>query len=174
MPASSCIASFWPYFERRSAGMHRETCSGMKRILVCLDASPRASLVLETARGIAQSSGAKLCLLRAVGLPPEVNQEMLVHSAATVIETMMGNAQNELNDLARKIPANLLDGVHVHIGTPWDTICKEAKALDCELVVIGSHGYSGFDRILGTTAGKVVNHCDRSVLVVRQPPRIAS
>jgi nucleotide-binding universal stress UspA family protein len=34
-------------------------------------------------------------------------------------------------------------------------------------VVLGSHGYSGFDRILGTTAAKVVNHCDRSVLVVR-------
>jgi nucleotide-binding universal stress UspA family protein len=60
-----------------------------------------------------------------------------------------------------------VEGIHVHIGTPWDTICREATSLDCDLVVLGSHGYSGFDRILGTTAAKVTNHCDRSVLVVR-------
>ena len=146
----------------------------MKRILVCLDASPRAPFVLQTAADLAQRTGARLCVLRAVGLPPEVDQEMLVHAAATVIETMMGKAQTELAALTAKIPASVLDGYHVHIGTPWDTICREAKALDCELVVVGSHGYSGFDRIIGTTAAKVVNHCDRSVLVVRQPPKAKS
>ena len=63
---------------------------------------------------------------------------------------------------------------HVHVGTPWDTICREAKTLECDLVVLGSHGYSGLDRILGTTAAKVVNHCERSVLVVRALPPAAA
>jgi nucleotide-binding universal stress UspA family protein len=36
--------------------------------------------------------------------------------------------------------------------------------------VIGCHGYSGLDRVIGTTAGKVVNHADRSVFVVRERP----
>jgi nucleotide-binding universal stress UspA family protein len=146
----------------------------MKRILVCLDASPRAQLVLETALDLAQRTGARLALLRAIGLPPEVDQEMLVHAAATVVETMMGRAKTELAELAKKIPPTLFEGVHVHIGTPWDTICREAKSLEVDLVVLGSHGYSGFDRILGTTAAKVVNHCDRSVLVVRQPAQAKS
>ena len=65
------------------------------------------------------------------------------------------------------MPAGLIEGYDVHIGTPWDTIVREAVARDCVLVVLGSHGYSGMDRILGTTAAKVVNHCERSVLVVR-------
>jgi nucleotide-binding universal stress UspA family protein len=38
------------------------------------------------------------------------------------------------------------------------------------LIVIGAHGYGIVDRILGTTAGRVVNHADRSVLVVRATP----
>jgi nucleotide-binding universal stress UspA family protein len=38
------------------------------------------------------------------------------------------------------------------------------------LIVIGSHGFSGIDRLLGTTAGRVVNHADRSVIVVRDTP----
>jgi nucleotide-binding universal stress UspA family protein len=31
----------------------------------------------------------------------------------------------------------------------------------------GSHGSGGLDRILGTTAAKVVDHADRNVRVVR-------
>lgn len=34
-------------------------------------------------------------------------------------------------------------------------------------IVIGSHGHGGIDRVLGTTAAKLVNHADRNVLVVR-------
>ena len=142
----------------------------MKRILVCLDASPRAPFVLATAAKLAGQIGARLCLLRAVGLPPEVNQELLVQAAADVIETMVTKARADLEALAKKHPLVEIEGIHVHVGTPWDTICREASTLDCDLVVLGSHGYSGFDRILGTTAAKVVNHCDRSVLVARQQP----
>ena len=38
---------------------------------------------------------------------------------------------------------------------------------DFDLIVIGSHGFGTIDRILGTTAAKVVNHAERNVLVVR-------
>ena len=145
----------------------------MKRILVCLDASPRAPGVLAAATDLAQRIGARMCLLRTVGLPPEIDQAMFVHAATDVIETMTARAKGELAELSEGIPPALLEGLHVHVGTPWDTICREAKILDCDLVVLGSHGYSGFDRILGTTAGKVANHCERSVLVVRQPPGAA-
>lgn len=53
------------------------------------------------------------------------------------------------------------------MGTPWDESCTTAKP---EGVVIGAHGYGGLDRVLGTTASRVVNHADRSVLVVRGEP----
>ncbi len=142
----------------------------MKRILVCLDASPRAPFVLEVAATLARQVGAGMCLLRAVGLPPEVNQEMLVHAAADVLATMTSEAKVELEALAAKHPRSEIEGLHVHVGTPWDTICREATTLACDLVMLGSHGYSGFDRLLGTTAAKVVNHCDRSVFVVRPLP----
>src|ERR1700730_11707304 len=46
----------------------------MKRILVGLDGSPRAPGVLATATEIARAQGARLILLRSVGLPPDVPQ----------------------------------------------------------------------------------------------------
>ena len=142
----------------------------MKRILVCLDASPRAPFVLAAAVKLAGQIGARLSLLRTVGLPPEIDQEVLVHAAADVVENMTSKAKRDLEALAKQHPLAEIEGIHVHVGTPWDAICREAKALDVDLVMLGSHGYSGFDRIIGTTAGKVVNHCDRSVFVVRPLP----
>jgi nucleotide-binding universal stress UspA family protein len=35
-----------------------------------------------------------------------------------------------------------------------------------DLIVIGSHGYHGLDRVLGTTAARVSNLARRNVLVV--------
>jgi universal stress protein F len=139
----------------------------MKRILVCLDASPRATFVLETATDMAQRMGAKLVLLRTVGLPAEIDQEFYVHAAANMTDLLVDKAKKELAAFSTAVPAGLIEELDVHIGTPWDTICREAKAKDCDLVIIGSHGYSGLDRVLGTTAAKVVNHCERSVLVAR-------
>jgi universal stress protein F len=142
----------------------------MKRILVCLDASPRAPFVLQTATDLAQRMGAKLVLLRSVGLPAEIDQEFYVHAAKSMTDLLVEKAKKDLDSLAKNVPAELIEGYDVHIGTPWDTICREAKARACDLVLIGSHGYSGMDRILGTTAAKVVNHCEQSVLVVRGAP----
>ncbi len=139
----------------------------MKRILVCLDASPRAVFVLETATDLAVKTGAKLVLLRSVGLPAEIDQEFYVHAAGSMTDMLVAKAKQELDVLTKDVPAGVIESFDVHIGTPWDTICREAKARDCDLVVLGSHGYSGMDRILGTTAAKVVNHCERSVLVAR-------
>ena len=139
----------------------------MKRILVCLDASPRAAFVLQTATDLATKTGAKLVLLRSVGIPAEIDQEFYVHAAQSMTDMLVDKAKKELDALSKGTPPGIIEGFDVHIGTPWDTICREAKARDCDLVVVGSHGYSGLDRILGTTAAKVVNHCERSVLVAR-------
>jgi len=151
-------------FAARSASM-----PSMQRILVGLDSSPRAALVLATAVDLARRTGAKLALFRSIGLPPEVDQEVLTHSVDTVIDAMTKRATAEIAQMTANVPPELVEGTHVRIGVPWNAICEEAKASNVDLVIIGSHGYSGLDKILGTTAAKVVNHCDRSVLVVRTP-----
>ena len=145
----------------------------MKRILVCLDASPRAAFVLGVATDLATRTGAKLLLLRSVGLPAEIDQEMYVHGA-NLADVLVEKAKKELVALGAMVPPELIEGFDVHIGSPWDTICREAMARDCDLVILGSHGYSGLDRVLGTTAAKVVNHCEVSVLVARQPKTTAA
>ena len=144
----------------------------MDRILVGLDASPRADGVLKTAMEIARRAGGKLILFRAVGIPVEVPHEAYSMSPGAVAELLEREAKKYLDKLAATIPPELLIKTMVHIGSPWDAICHAADEQKADMIIIGSHGYSGLDRLIGTTAGKVVNHAKQSVLVVRAPERI--
>ncbi len=141
----------------------------MKRILVGLDGSPRAGDVLAAAIGIARSRGARLVLLRAVGLPAEVPQDFWKTTEEPLLDVLKKRAEQYLRDELANVPSDLSSGFEVGIGAPWQVVCDTARMQQADLVVIGSHGYSGFDRLLGTTAAKVVNHAPCSVLVVRPP-----
>jgi universal stress protein F len=139
----------------------------MKRILVGLDGSPRAAGVLSAAITIARAQGAKLTLLRSVGLPPDVPQDFWKATEEPLLDVLKRHAKESLDAQAATVPAELLGGTQIVIGVAWQAICDGAHEQQADLVVIGSHGYSGFDRLLGTTAAKVVNHAQCSVLVVR-------
>lgn len=139
----------------------------MKRILVALDSSPRAKGVLAEAVDLARRTHAKVRLLRCVGLPPELPANLWALPPAEVTETFLATAKRDIEEAAAAVPPELLDGAYAQVGVAWDAICSAAREHDADLIVIGSHGYGLLDRLLGTTAAKVVNHADRSVLVVR-------
>ena len=141
----------------------------MKRILVALDASPRAPIVLAAAVRLAELSDAKLVVFRAIGVPPDMPREVLNLSDVRLEDVLMHNAHADLERLTSTLPRAMIEKITTAFATPWDGICTAAREQDADLIVLGSHGYGGLDRILGTNAGKVVNHADRNVLVVRTP-----
>jgi universal stress protein F len=145
----------------------------MKRILVGLDGSPREPGVLAAALGLARTTGAELVLFRAVGLPTELPSEAYLLPPSEVTRLLEKQASDALIRVRAQVPNEITSRVRVAIGTPWEAICRVAKEEDVDLVVVGSHRYDMLDRVLGTTAAKVVNHADRSVLVVRAPERLA-
>jgi nucleotide-binding universal stress UspA family protein len=139
----------------------------VKRILVALDGSPRMPKVLEAATRLAELTGAKLVLYRAITVSPDLPREALVETDLRLEDILIANARTDLQRIARELRPELLEQVVTAFATPWDGICRAARERDVDLIVIGSHGYSGIDRVLGTVAAKVVNHADRNVLVVR-------
>jgi nucleotide-binding universal stress UspA family protein len=106
-------------------------------------------------------------LFRAVGIPLGLPPEAYAMSPDSLEELLEREAKRYLETEAASVPSELLEGVRVHAGTPWRSICAQAHELGADLIVIGSHGYQGLDRLIGTTAAKVVNHAECSVLVVR-------
>lgn len=141
----------------------------MKRILVALDSSPRAPYVLAAALRLAELTNSTLIAYRAIGVPPDLPRHVLDATDARLEDVLRSNAHTELQQLTADVPRERLEKIAVELATPWDGICGAARKYDVDLIVIGSHGYQGLDRILGTNAGKVANHADRNVLIVRTP-----
>lgn len=130
----------------------------MKKILVALDASEAAADVLRAAVDLASAQGAALSLLRVIEGAGEL---------APSREALVSEARHQLHDLARGVPAANLEAVIGVVGEAWREICATAQRADTDLVVLGASRHGALERLLGTTVTRVVNHCDRSVLVVR-------
>ncbi|WP_243041210.1 universal stress protein [Dyella sedimenti] len=58
------------------------------------------------------------------------------------------------------------DGHHEYAHQPYEAIIQAAKDQHCDLIVIGSHGRTGLDRLfLGSQTAKLLPNCDIPVLV---------
>ena len=143
------------------------------RVLVALDNSARAESVLAAASEIAGRFAARLHPLRAVSVPPEF-PAAAAGSRSDPLSTFLARmAVDALRQLGDRNPALALEAPIVRTGDPWRVILEVGDELDVDLIVIGSHGYKGIDRLLGTTAANVVNRARRNVLVVHARPASA-
>jgi nucleotide-binding universal stress UspA family protein len=141
----------------------------VKRILVGLDGSPSEGAVLAAAVKLATQLGGKLVLFHAVNLPMALPPEALAVAPDQVGVLLAKEAERHLQSLAGRVPAGVIERIQVELGVPWRAVCELAKKDGADLVVVGSHGYGGIDRLIGTTAAKIVNHAHCSVLVERTP-----
>lgn len=140
----------------------------MRTIVAAVDGTEHASVVASAAAELAAQNGAALVLLRVVaphiGLPSHV---LTAGSAEPTVTLAIDEARRALARLKKELPPSVRIELEVGVGTPWREICRVANLLGAELLVLGAHGYSPLERMLGTTAASVVNHAPCSVLLAR-------
>lgn len=141
-----------------------------KRILVALDGSPRAPRVFRAALDLAEHYSAVLVPFQSIAIPPDFPPAAYV----PVADRLPGFLHREAEARFQAVKAAEAPGSAVTIEPlliseqvpAANAILAAADEQDVDLIVLGSHGYHGLDRVLGTTAGKVANLATRSVLVV--------
>jgi len=138
----------------------------LNRILVAVDSSVRAPAVFDAAAELAKKYEAALYAVRAIVVSPEFPPAAAVSAADPLPAHLTQLATLELMELWKRAPDLVSTSPIVAIGQPWKVILNTARDLAVDLIVLGSHGYHGWDRVLGTTAAKVANLADRNVLVV--------
>jgi nucleotide-binding universal stress UspA family protein len=144
----------------------------LKQILVPIDFSDCSFRALEYALALASPLGAKLTLLHVV--EPAVYQQSYLGVTPPVEETnqnLLEAGRERLAALARKrIGSRLRSESLVRIGRAHSEIPDTAKALNADLIVMGTHGYTGLKHVLlGSTTERVVRHASCPVLTVRLP-----
>jgi nucleotide-binding universal stress UspA family protein len=138
----------------------------IRHVLVALDTSVRAEKVFGTAVALARAFGSRVTLFRAVAIPPEFPPSGPSSHQDPLAASWGEQAQVNLESMARSAP-DLHVTCRVQLATQaWRAILAVADELQADLIVLGSHGYAGWDRILGTTAGKVSNRARCDVLIV--------
>jgi universal stress protein F len=141
-------------------------------ILTAVDGSERSAGVLRMAAEIARRCNGRVHLYRSVTIPQEFPAAARM-PPDKLPAILVEEARRELQALAVGYPDVVIEEpAMTDPPQAWRGILETGARLDADLIVLGSHGYGGWDRVLGTTAANVVNRAHRSVLVVHDRPPV--
>jgi nucleotide-binding universal stress UspA family protein len=146
----------------------------MKKILVPTDFSEYAYYALKVAAQIAKKNDGEIILLHMLELPHQGGDA--IGSGHDIPEIMLfkNAAIKRLEDLMND---QCLDGLKVsqviQFELAFDGIMNISKKNEVDLIVMGSHGASGFkEMFIGSNAEKVVRFSDIPVLVLKREEEI--
>lgn len=145
----------------------------VKRILCPTDFSEPSRRAFVTATSFARWFEADLTVLHVV---PGVPATALLLSGTPVPIPLQPNArQGYLEALGGMIGpargAGVAAGAELREGDPVREILRLADSLPADLIVLGTHGYSGFERlVLGSVTEKVLRKATCPVATIPHPP----
>jgi nucleotide-binding universal stress UspA family protein len=144
----------------------------IKEILVPTDFSKSSDLAVAYAYDVARRYGARLHLLHVIyDIEKSAGWYMSQIDTGALYDEMHKRAQEEIDRQARDLlgGCDSCEGVILR-GIPYEEILSFARDRAIDLIVIGTHGRTGIDRVLfGSTAAKVVRYAHMAVLIVREP-----
>lgn len=144
----------------------------LKRILVPVDGSPTSMRGLEKALRLARDGGRRLRILHVVdGIAFSRDHSMFTATAEKfrasgkkLVRDVMARVRKQKVQADSRVVENLT-------GRAADTIVKEANKWGADMIVMGTHGRRGFNRlVLGSDAEIVVGAAAVPVMLV-QPSR---
>ena len=142
-------------------------------ILVPVDGSETSQAAVEKAVEFAKAFGSKITVVQALVLDPYIAAEYisasqtndLIERARTSIEESLAAAKAKFNEQGIEVETKLLEGQVIH-----REIIRAAEELHADLIIIGSHGRTGFKKLfLGSVAQSLLGESHVPVLIVRQP-----
>jgi nucleotide-binding universal stress UspA family protein len=137
-----------------------------KKILIANDGSEGAARALSAAIRLAKERGVDLQMISVEELPsfPASVDEVIEEKteANHVYEAVTSRAVAQAQAQGIKLTS------HVLVGHPVSTICEFVAKGGFDLLVIGYMGHSAlYNRLIGSTTDRLVEHAPSAVLVVK-------
>ena len=139
-------------------------------ILHPTDFSKQSEFAFQLACSLARDYGAQLYVVHVVTPPVVVYGEGVLPVEPEAYQAELREKLNRLHAVEPEVRV-----LHRLVeGQPVDEILRLAKEIGCDLIVMGTHGRTGFGRMLmGSVAEKVVRTAPCPVVTVRQPSSLA-
>lgn len=136
----------------------------LETILVALDCSEMSQEILETLKNLHITATTEIILAHV--LPsPDTGQDIDATLPHQSPELLYQNAEEYLKDVQRQLAGSIIEIVN---GDPAEEIIRLANIYQADLVIIGTRGLQGVDRIIeDSVSSQVVQDAPCSVLVVK-------
>lgn len=149
----------------KSRVIREEAKPSISRILMATDFSPQAEVALQWAQRLADGFAAKLVLLHVIDLTA-LGVAGLTLFGPGPVPALLTEAKQDMQRWQNAAP----DAEAVlREGSPRPMIVEAALELQCQMIVMGTHGRSGLAHLLmGSVAEYVVRYSKVPVLTVRK------
>jgi len=141
----------------------------MKNIMIAVDGSQMADKVLLRGRGLAEKFGCDVIIFTVVKKLQMVNYYTGTDLSETINKEFEASAQKTLEKAE-----NLFEGFQGNLqmkivsGDPAEEILQATENEKPDLLVMGSRGLGGFERVmLGSVSLKVLHHVKCDMMIVR-------
>ena len=142
-----------------------------KRILVPLDGSPPSEAALQRAITLAQAFGSSVTVMMAYDPYPYIGAAAEYGTyQAQYLEDLQSFAQATVKAASEAVQAAGLpvQSQVMEASKTWRAVLEQADHAQADLIVMGSHGRNGLDKlVMGSVTQRVLQHTTLPVLVVR-------
>ncbi len=142
-----------------------------KHILVPVDGSATAQLAVEKAIGLAKAFGSRVSAIFVIDPYPftGVGTDFAYGQAEYLsAATAEANASIKAAKLAFEQAGVSVNTSVIESHAPWRGVVEAASSIQADLIIMGSHGRSGLEKlVLGSVTQAVLSHTHLPVLVVR-------
>lgn len=149
--------------------------AAIRRILVPVDFSEGSRAALDAAVLISRAFGAEIDVLHVWEPPAYIPIDTALATIGTgppqtIAEIARAEAGREMADLLARLEhsGDLAAQSHIEAGNPVDVVVELAGETPHDLIVMGTHGRTGFSRlVMGSIAEQIVRRAPCPVLTVR-------
>lgn len=148
------------------------------KILLATDGTKHSEFALGYIKNFNVAEGDQIKVVSVVDMAVPMAIDMYagyLPSTPEIEKNLRENAERILEETCKKI-LEMTAGKQVAIsnellvGSPESRIVETAEEMEADLIIVGSHGYNRWERLLlGSVSNSVVHHAPCSVLVVRIP-----
>ena len=144
----------------------------LKRILVPTDFSNNAAKALDFAIDIASHHGSTIYALNTYKLAQRAG------SFIAIEQKMREDARSAMNTLvqavSKTLPATVSLEGKVRKSMPIAGITRFARRNAIDLIVMGTHGASGWEEVMGSTTSGVINQCRLPIMAIPEKAKHSS
>lgn len=146
------------------------------KVILATDGTKQSEAVIEITKALNLKNGDEIRIISVMDMAIPLSLDAYagyLPSTEEIEKTVRQNAENLLETTGSKLKEifaeqNVSVVTELVNGSPESRIVEKAEETHADLIIVGSHGYNRWERLLlGSVSDSVIHHAPCSVLVVR-------